>query len=273
MQAIVVNGQKLTYRDEGSGPVLLCLSANPGDSRDFDAITPALARSYRVLRLDWPGYGGSPAPLPPERAGADYFLEVFTGFVQQLGLRDVSIIGNSVGGNVAAHYALRAPERVRGLVLVSPGGFTRHNPVTRLFCRLQGRPGFNRFIGKLFTRLYLRKRNAHTQAMIQRGDTEQHTEVARRVNAAVWRSFLDPRHDLRSTARELRVPALVVSGRYDPVIPARSDGRCAAQAIPGARQIVLPSGHAPFAEIPEEFLAAVTPFLASLNPEPARAAG
>lgn len=38
------------------------LHANPGASRDFDAIAPALAKNHRVLRLDWPGYGGSPAP-------------------------------------------------------------------------------------------------------------------------------------------------------------------------------------------------------------------
>ena len=269
MPALELDGQTLAYRDEGAGPVLVCLPANPGDSRDFDAITPALSRDHRVLRLDWPGYGGSPAPAPPERASADYFLEVFTAFAQRLQLRDPCLIGNSVGGNVAVRYALR--HRVRGLVLVSPGGFTAHNPVTRLFCRLQGRAGFNRAIGKLFTRAYLRKRNAHTRAMIERADTEQHREAARRVNAAVWRSFLDPRHDLRLVARELHAPALVISGKYDPVIPAHSDGKRAAQCIPGARQIVFRTGHAPFAEDPEAFLAEVVPFLASLR-EPARAA-
>lgn len=272
MPTVIVDGQTLAYRDEGAGPVVVCLSANPGESRDFDAITPALIRHHRVLRLDWPGYGGSPAPQPPERAGADYFLKTFSAFARQLRLHDICIIGNSIGGNVAVRYALQA--QVRGLILVSPGGFTAHNPVTRLFCRLQGRPGFNRAIGKLFTRLYLRKRNAHTRAMIERAGTEQHTDTARRVNAAVWRSFLESQHDLRLAARELQVPTLVASGRYDPVIPAHSDGRRAAQTIPGARQIVFRTGHAPFAEDPDAFLAEVLPFLHKLRQvEAVRAAG
>jgi pimeloyl-ACP methyl ester carboxylesterase len=48
------------------------------------------------------------------------------------------IIGNSLGGNVAARLAIESRAKVRGLVLVSPGGFTPHNPITRAFCRLQG---------------------------------------------------------------------------------------------------------------------------------------
>jgi pimeloyl-ACP methyl ester carboxylesterase len=92
------------------------------------------------------------------------------------------------------------------------------------------------------------------------------TPEALRVNAAVWRSFLEPRHDLRQAASALRVPTLVVSGKHDPVIPATRDGLNAARAIPGARQVVLDSGHAPFAEVPEAFLAAVLPFWSALEP-------
>jgi pimeloyl-ACP methyl ester carboxylesterase len=89
--------------------------------------------------------------------------------------------------------------------------------------------------------------------------------VARRVNAAVWRSFLEPQHNLLEQARGISAPALVINGRHDPVIPAKTDGRNAARAIPGAKFIVLESGHAPFAEMPEEFLALLQPFLAEVE--------
>lgn len=261
MPELDLDGQTLHYRDEGAGTPLVLLSANPGDSRDFDAVAPALAQHFRVLRVDWPGYGASPAPHPPEQAGAGYFLQAFGDLVERLGLGRFSIVGNSVGGNVAARYALEHPQRVERLVLVSPGGFTRHTPVTRLFCRLQGQPGFNRAIGPLFTRLYLNRRTDLTRQLIARSDTGQNTDAARRVNAAVWRSFLAPEHNLLERAKALRCPTLICSGRKDPVIPAGRDGKFAASVIPGARQVVFNCGHEPFAELPDEFLAVVQPFL------------
>ena len=257
---------ELSYRSEGEGPTLILLSANPGESRDFDAVTPQLAQRFRVLRLDWPGYGGSPAPQPPEQAGASLFLQRFEAFMDGLEIGRAHLVGNSVGANVAVRYALRQPQRVLSLVLVSPGGFTPHNALTRAFCALQGQVWFKRLLGASFTRWYLRRRNRWTREMIARAGAEQGRGDALRVNAAVWRSFLEPQHDLRQAATALRVPTLVVSGKHDPVLPPQPDGGNAARAIPGARQVVLDCGHAPFAEVPEEFLQSVTSFWSALEP-------
>ena len=250
----------LSYRIEGQGPTLVLLSANPGESRDFDAVAPRLAQRFRLIRLDWPGYGSSPAPQPPAQAGASFFLERFDAFMDALEISSAHLLGNSVGGNVAVRYALRKPQRVQSLVLVSPGGFTDHNALTRFFCALQGRVWFKRLLGASFTRYYLRRRNPWTRAMIARAGAEQARGPALAVNAAVWRSFLEPKHDLRAAAGQLRLPTLVVSGKHDPVLPPKTDGRNATRAIPGARQVVLDSGHAPFAEIPDQFLEVVTEF-------------
>lgn len=250
----------LHVRADGAGPVLVLLSANPGDHRDFDGIVPALAQRFRVLRPDWPGYGGSPPPAPPECASASYFLELFTRWMDEAGIRHAHLLGNSVGGNVALRYALTQPHRVSSLVLVSSGGFTAHNPITRSFCRLQGQLWFKRLLGDRFTRAYLRARNPLTRAMIARAGGEQATDSAQRVNAAVWRSFLEPAHDLRTSARALSVPTLVTGGRHDPVIPAKRDTALAARTIPGAELHVFDTGHAPFAEAPEDFLAVASAF-------------
>ncbi len=251
---------QLSYRIEGQGPTLILLPANPGESRDFDAVAPQLAQRFRLIRLDWPGYGSSPAPQPPSQAGASYFLERFDAFMDGLGIAGAHLLGNSVGANVAVRYALRKPQRVQSLVLVSPGGFTTPNAFTRAFCALQGRIWFKRLLGAGFTRWYLRRRNPWTQAMIARAGGEQAGADALQVNAAVWRSFLEPQHDLRIAAGALRTPALVISGKHDPVLPADTDGRNATSAIPGARQVVFDCGHAPFAEMPEQFLEAVSAF-------------
>lgn len=250
---------KVHYREQGRGMPLILLHANPGDGRDFSAIASPLAECFRVIALDWPGYGASPAPSPPASASAMFYFEALRQFVSAMKLPPAALIGNSVGGYAAARLALEEPDRVARLVLVSPGGFTAHNALSRIFCRLQSGPLSLR--PDRFARLYLRRHTSVTREMLARARGEQATAAARSVNRAIWRSFIHPEHDLRGRAGTIAQPTLLIFGRFDPVIPARKDGREASRAMPHARFQVMETGHAPFAESPEEFLRVVTPFL------------
>ncbi len=250
------------YREWGAGPVLLLLHANPGDSRDFAAIVPALSQRHRVIALDWPGYGLSAVPRQPDAWHAMRNRSVLVEFLAALELGSVALLGNSLGGNVAARLAIDEPRLVSALVLVSPGGFTPHNVVTRAFCRLQG----SRWAlsPHRWASWYLRRRTDVTRAMLERAAGEQSRPDRLALNRAVWRSFIRPEHDLRADAHRIACPTLMVFGRDDPAIPARKDGREAQRCMPSAEMVALPCGHAPFAECPDEFLAAVQPFLSGV---------
>ncbi len=249
----------LHFREQGQGAPLLLLHANPGDSRDFEAVTPALAERYRVLALDWPGYGQSSMPARPADLGVLDFYEVLLTLLKALNLSQVSLIGNSVGGNAAARLAAERPDMVRSLVLVAPGGFTPHNAVTRGFCKFQG----SRFAlsPRRFAGLYLKLRNSTTNAMLDRASAEQATPARLEMNRALWRSFGRPENDLRDLASRIAAPTLLLFGQKDIAIPANKDGAVAQRCIPHAQFASLPCGHAPFAEMPERFLAEVLPFL------------
>lgn len=260
MSLIQLEGGVLHVDEQGAGEPLLLLHANPGDPRDFDAVLPALSEQYRVLRVSWPGYGWSPAPEPPASATAMLFAGLLEQLVLKLDLRGLRIIGNSVGAFAAACLAISQPERVQALVLVSPGGFTAHGFFTRDFCRFKGREYVTRALNGFMARLYLRHKTPVTQAMRERARREQRSPAAVAVNAALWRSFIHPDHDLREAAKVIRARTLVIGGKRDPLIPAQ-ESRTAAAVIPGAHCIILPCGHAPFAELPELFLAVVLPFL------------
>ncbi len=248
------------YAESGQGVPLILLHANPGDSLDFEAVIPALAHHYRVLAIDWPGYGRSAMPDPLEVVSAPFFYNVLREFLKALGLPPALFIGNSLGGNAAARLAIESPELVRGLVLVSPGGFTPHNFLTRTFCKFQG-SGFA-FSPRFFAGWYLKYRTATVKAMLERAASSQATAARTALNRAVWRSFIEPEHDLRRSASSIKAPTLLLFGKHDPVIPAKKDGTVAAQFIRAAQLVVMSSGHAPFAEVPEAFLAEVLPFLA-----------
>lgn len=260
MQSVTLASGVVHYREYGQGAPLVLLHANPGESRDFEAIIPQLAMHFRVLALDWPGYGASALPAQPEAVGILYFYQVLREFLAALALGPVLIIGNSMGGNVAARLAAQEPAQVRGLVLVAPGGFTTPGVISRWFCRWQGsRLALSPY---RFACLYLKQRTATTRAMLERAASSQAAAARLILNHAVWRAFGSPDNDLRAIAPNIKAPTLLMFGQYDPVIRAHKDGKVAARCIMGAQLLVLPCGHAAFAEVPELFLAHVQAFLA-----------
>jgi pimeloyl-ACP methyl ester carboxylesterase len=80
----------------------------------------------------------------------------------------------------------------------------------------------------------------------------------------LWRSFEHPDSDLRSLSTQITAPTLLVWGRKDPVLRL-IDGKTAAALIPNARLAVLDTGHMPFAENPDAFLALALPFLKEIQ--------
>ena len=243
----------------GAGAPVILLHANPGDGRDYDAVVPALARRHTVYTIDWPGYGGSPAPPQPSTTTAMAYADILPDVLGGLALPRAALIGNSVGGYAAARLAITHPEAVSALVLVNSGGFTRLNPLTRMVTRLKGTEALTRVLVGRLPRLYLRKRTPVVHEMLARDEARRGDRVSVAVEAAIWRSFTAADHDLRIRAAHITAPTLLVWGTRDPILG--RDGKSACRSIPHAIWHPLPTGHAPFAEDPPGFLAAVLPFL------------
>ncbi|MEV8030519.1 alpha/beta fold hydrolase [Streptomyces sp. NPDC086182] len=248
-------------------PALLLLHANPGDGRDFDAVLPALADRYRTFVVDWPGYGDSTAP-EPGRVTPEGLVEVaqrvLDALAEEQGVREVAVLGNSVGGYVACRLA-EGPRAasVTALVLVDPAGFTRHTALTRWFCReVMGRPARARRLVVPLARAYLGRLGTpsarETYARVRR---LPHDERRLAVHCAVWRGLADPDFGLADPAA-LDLPILLVWGSRDPVVPALLDGRRARRLLPaGTSSVLLPTAHEPYNERPDLFLRHILPFL------------
>ncbi|HSW11991.1 MAG TPA: alpha/beta hydrolase [Solimonas sp.] len=264
MQQIQTRAGPLAYAEQGSGTPLLLLHSAGHDHHDFDAILPELAQRHRVIALDWPGFGESPAPEPASALSASLIAEVLEDAVAALRLGPAVFLGNSVGGMAAARLAARRPEQVRGLVLVSAGGFTPMNAFTRAFCRVQGREWVRRNTGRWFARSYLHRRNTHVAAILQRFEASHARPATLAAHAALWRSFAEDASSVSAEAQSIRCPALLAWGRHDPVSRVAVEGRRARETISGARYVEFDTGHMPFAEDPPAFLRELLPFLDSL---------
>jgi len=116
--------------EAGPGPgdantVMLLHGGGPGASAwsNFGRNMPVLAKRFRVLMMDLPGYGQS----DPRRATGHFFTvaaQALARLLDALRIEKVHLIGNSLGGGTALRFALNYPDRVGRLVLMGPGGLT-----------------------------------------------------------------------------------------------------------------------------------------------------
>lgn len=111
-----MNGTRLHYELRGSGPAVVLVHGGLVDSRQWDDQMTPLSRRFRVVRYDLRGYGRSDAP-----AGTFSHIEDLRGLLDVLGVPRATVVGLSLGGIVAADFALEYPQRVERLVLVGAG--------------------------------------------------------------------------------------------------------------------------------------------------------
>jgi pimeloyl-ACP methyl ester carboxylesterase len=265
MQFVNTRAGKVAYESQGVGPPLVLLHSAGHDHHDFDAVIPALSQRFRTIAIDWPGCGQSESPNPPSSASAELMCDTLEDIVEGLKLEPAIFVGNSIGGTAAIRLAGRRAERVRGLVPVNSGGFTRKSATARVFCWVQGREWVRRTTGLRFARAYMTRRSPHVDEVLARVQASLSNPAGIAVHAALWRSFSGRGNDVTLEASKVRCPTLVVWGREDPVVPSGKDGKRAREMLPGARYVELDTGHVPFAEDPKAFLEAVLPFLDSLS--------
>src|ERR1700741_438811 len=156
---------EVAYSDTGKGPVVVLLHATLHDRHDFDAIVPGLRDDHRVIAIDWPSHGDSPAPSRPPTAAL--YADVLADVVATLDLPPAAYVGNSVGGFAAARLAITDPQRVSRLVLVNSGGFIA-GPTANRYCRMLGMPAVMKRVLPRFVRSYMKATSDNDRAVQER---------------------------------------------------------------------------------------------------------
>ncbi|KAK9776232.1 putative AB hydrolase-1 domain-containing protein [Seiridium cardinale] len=131
-------GTKLHYLQSGSdtGPLLICLHGLGGSTETFRPLLPRLPQSYKIILLDFPGFGKSPPPTGPPSVGQHVVdlhhviksLQEKTSGSEE---KKVVIIGHSLGTVIALHFAAQNPSIVAGLVLIGSARSASHIPFVR----------------------------------------------------------------------------------------------------------------------------------------------
>jgi pimeloyl-ACP methyl ester carboxylesterase len=260
-------GSPVRYVASGSGPPLVLVHGLGGSSANWAELAPALARSRHVLALDLPGHGGS-APLPAAPTLAPFAGAVAAVLAQER-VAPAPVVGHSLGGAVALRLALRHPEDVSGVVVVSGAGIssgTEHarralmivgmlKPGRRV-ARARGRIGRSDLLKSLaFSYWFTSDARALSPRSVE-GFLVGHLHHSDIGSA--WRALVrdDPRPDLHG----VRCPALVVWGAGDRQLPL-DDAFDYARRLRAPLRVIPDCGHLLIGERPDACLDAIESFL------------
>jgi pimeloyl-ACP methyl ester carboxylesterase len=271
LRAVTIDGRRVHMVDIGGGdasPVVFVHGLG-GRWQNWLENIPRIARLRRVVALDLPGFGHS--QMPTEPVSMTYYADVIERVCDRLELDGVVLVGNSMGGFIAAEMALRFPTRVERIALVSAAAVSicDFNPVpTSMLAGALAKTPLGTPAG--MRAVLARRRARHLAfATIIRHPTLIAREMLAELTAgrgapglvAALAAMMN--HDLRAELGRISVPALIVHGREDMLVPV-SDSFWLRSQLPQARlEIFEDTGHLAMVERPVRFNDALLAFAAA----------
>ena len=277
-----VNGTSLYYEIIGEGAPLFVLHGGPGNSHSyFLPYLEALSDEYQLFFYDQRGTGLSDGHLDLAAVSIDQFVEDLEGLRVAFGLEKISLMGHSWGAIIALAYALKYQEHLDHLILVDS------RPVSNTF-----NIEMNETLQQRFQRLSADAQNeltttcTHSIAEMSPKEIDECNQIdaqikfydpakavsvdwameentiknSETVRALIISSFNRMQPDMDTQLPTVRVPTLIIHGDFDPIPFGSSE--YIHQHIPGSEIVLISqSGHFPFIEQPEQFVAALRSFL------------
>ncbi len=279
-----VDGRKLWYESEGRGDPILLIAGGPGDSHAvFHPFFSRLADRNRVIYYDAFGVGRSDRAKSPSEYHFARDVDDVEGLRKALGLGSLTILGHSYGGMVAQAYALKYPQSVKRLILIDTfdsGAMWQSN-----------NDNCNREIRNQYPDVWERLQALRSKGVVS--SAPEHQDLYYGIPLGLFyfydaaKAALLPKEpgnvevyyaiagadadfqvggdiallDFRPKLGSLRMPVLVIAGRYDRVSMPR-DAAEFKTLIPGAQLVVFEkSGHFPYIEEPDDTLETMREFL------------
>jgi pimeloyl-ACP methyl ester carboxylesterase len=257
---INANGTELWVERQGEGPDVLLIAGLGDPAEAWQPQLEGLADRYCVTAFDNRGVGRTPLREGPLTAAT--MADDAAALLSALEVPSAHVAGFSMGSAIAQELALRHPELVRSLVLVST--YARADALFRSqlnFWRWlpEVAPSERTFYEAFFTWVYTPR--AHADRSVDQ-IVEEALAFPHQASVEAFQAQVDVclAHDTAERLSEIAAPTLVLSGELDVILPPRF-GRSVAAEIPNARFDGMPGeAHQPFQEVPDEFNARVNTF-------------
>jgi pimeloyl-ACP methyl ester carboxylesterase len=250
---VAVRGIHIELIEQGAGRPLLFL--HPGIGVEPDApVLARLAARRRVLAPTHPGFGRSEHPKSFD--SVDDLAYFYLDLLDQLDLRDVVMVGVSLGGWIAAEIAIKSSARLSHLVLANPVGIKvgdrEHRDIVDIFAITE-----DEFLTLAYCNATLGK---HDYKAMPDADVKAAARNREATARYAWSPYMhDPK--LKGRLHRITVPTLMLWGMHDRLL-SEAYGRAYCAAIPGAVFAPIDSaGHFPHVEEPDQFAEKIFAFV------------
>jgi pimeloyl-ACP methyl ester carboxylesterase len=267
-ERVLLHGETpIMHFDEGAGHALVFVHGLGANMTHFEYVVPSLrSDGYRVCGLDLPGFGLSGKPHRPY--SVPFLADAVMHLMDRLGIDSATLCGHSLGGLICADVALRAPERVDRLVLISSAGLTRLPLAMRLVGRTLMRPGLvapalERNARRILDLVFAEK-NEKAERFIEQSTTRP--DPSKRFVQDLARVMCSLKHDLTGyhlldEVTRLEMPTLVIWGGRDRLLPLGPVPSFVERLPAGELEVIERCGHMPIIENPEKVAARMKTFL------------
>lgn len=248
-KSLQVGDHNWVYAEKGEGEPVLLLHGFAASKEVWMRMVADMPRGYRYIMPDLPGFGRS-SYVPDANYDIPSQVPRLEAFASALGLSRFHLLGNSMGGNLAASYAATYPQRVVTLGLFAPSGVTQPNPspYTRAYLE-NGNP-------KLIARSRDDYRQIFNDAFVEPPyapdfllNSLADAQVARRAEyLRMYQQFWGQRKPLEPVLPSLVMPSLLLWGDQDKILDV-SAAQVFKQGLPNVETVIWPNvGHAPMLE-------------------------
>ena len=260
-----VKGLKIHYRDQGQGYPIVLIHGTGASLHTWDAWTEELIKTYRVIRLDLPAYGLT-GQDPQKRYSSIDYVNLLDAFLDQLGVKEFHLGGNSLGGLVSWLYASYHDQKVNKLLLLNPSGFPFDS--TPMVIKLAKIPILNLFIRYITPKSFVKK---NLKEVYYNDDLITNKTIDRYYDLTLFEgnrdAFIDrsliEREDYTNRLSLIQSPALVIWGENDEWIPVEDSEKFKAH-LNNIKVVIMPkTGHIPMEERPKESVAIALDFLSN----------
>jgi len=269
LRSTSVAGARVNYVEMGTGSPLVFVHGLAGCWQNWLENIPHFARRHRVIAVDLPGFGGSELPLDDVTIpGYGRFVDAFLGAI---GVERAPLVGNSMGGFIAAEVAVSHPSRVEKLALVSAAGLVTVRP-SELALAKRLAPLFHYGTARTIARRehWVRRRGLRRTFLygVARHPDLLQPELCYEIASGggkpgfldAFKAILD--YDFRDSLSDVSHPTLIVWGRDDRLVPVTGAHEYE-RLIPDSRkEIFEDTGHVPMIERPHRFNRLLEEFLA-----------
>jgi len=275
LRQVEIDGTPVNYADIGSGDLepIVFVHGLGGQWQNFLENIPRAAQERRVIALDLPGFGLTPEPR--DKITISGYGRCVDALCDRLSLGRVDMVGNSMGGYIAAEVAIQFPERIDQLILVSAAGITSAS-IARRPILTAGRiaTAMVSYGTARHRQIAARPKSRHMAlALVARYPSLLRADLAYEgfFKGAGKPGFDDAlraclEYDFRDRLPDIRHPTLIVWGEKDSIIPVK-DAHEFERLIPDSRKVVMKdTGHIPMAERPATFNEVMMEFLAETGP-------